>query len=94
MFDNEKMTEEAQILFSQKGNIQARSKAVRDRIPEIIENSGKERKVITLSDDEFLIEIENKLLEEVNEYLENKSESELAVILEVIYTIAELRGLK
>ena len=74
--------------------VQNYNKAVRDRIPEIIKNSGKKCKVITLSDDEFLIEMENKLLEEVNEYLESKSESELADILEVIYRIAELRGLK
>ena len=38
--------------------------------------------------------MENKLVEEVNEYLESKSESELADILEVVYRIAELRGLK
>jgi predicted house-cleaning noncanonical NTP pyrophosphatase (MazG superfamily) len=74
--------------------VQNYNKAVRDRIPEIIKNSGKKCKVITLSDDEFLVEIEKKLSEEVKEYLENKSEAELADILEVVYRIAQLRGLK
>ena len=31
--------------------------------------------------------------EEVNEYLESKSENELADIIEVVYRIAELRGI-
>ena len=73
---------------------QQNHKVIRDKIPEIVKKSGKKCNITILSDDRFLMEIENKLLEEVNEYLENKSESELADILEVIYRIAELRGLK
>jgi predicted house-cleaning noncanonical NTP pyrophosphatase (MazG superfamily) len=40
-------------------------KAVRDRIPEIMQSSGKECAVKELSDPDFLVELENKLEEEV-----------------------------
>ena len=48
-------------------------KAIRDKIPEIIQESGKSFNVKTLSDDEFLIEIEKKLSEEIFKCLENVS---------------------
>lgn len=68
------------------------NKAIRDKIPEIIEKAGKKHEVITLSDDLFLSQLEKKLLEEVAEYQESKSVEELADILEVVYRIAELKG--
>jgi len=67
-------------------------KAVRDRIPEIMQSSGKECAVKELSDPEFLVELENKLEEEVGEYLESKDLQELINLIEVIHRIAELRG--
>ncbi|WP_440945749.1 cupin domain-containing protein [Methanosarcina sp. T3] len=67
-------------------------KAVRDRIPEIIRNSGRECAVKELSGPEFLFELEKKLGEELVEYLESKELEELADLLEVIFRIAELRG--
>ena len=45
------------------------NKLVRDRIPEIIEASGKKVNYRVLSDDEFVQALKNKLLEEVNELL-------------------------
>ena len=69
------------------------NKAVRDNIPEIIKESGNSCKTRKLSDSEFLIEMEKKLNEEVAEYLESKTGEELADILEVVYRIAELRGI-
>jgi predicted house-cleaning noncanonical NTP pyrophosphatase (MazG superfamily) len=68
------------------------NKAVRDKIPEIIKKDGHESKVQTLSDDEFLLKLEEKLVEELQEYQESKSVEELADILEVIYRIVQLRG--
>lgn len=68
------------------------SKAVRDLVPEIIRLSGRECIVRELSDISFLPELENKLKEELQEYLESKELEELADLLEVIYRIAELRG--
>jgi predicted house-cleaning noncanonical NTP pyrophosphatase (MazG superfamily) len=69
------------------------NKAVRDNIPEIIKESGKNCKIRKLSDNEFLIEMEKKLSEEVAEYLESRADEELTDILEVVYRIAELRGI-
>ena len=68
------------------------NKVVRDKIPEIIEESGKKYNLKQIDDASFLVEIEKKLIEEVNEYAENKDVEELADLLEVIYRISELRG--
>ena len=68
-------------------------KAIRDKIPDIIKKSGNSYNVKKLSDDEFLPELEKKLREEVEEYLESKSVEELADAVEVIYRIAELKGI-
>jgi len=58
----------------------------------IIKKSGNECNVKTLSDEEFLIELEKKLREEIGEYLGSKSVEELADIVEVIERISELKG--
>lgn len=69
------------------------NKAIRDKIPEIIQKDGYTCNVKILSDEKFLVEIEKKLSEEVTEYQNNKNPEELADILEVIYRIAKLRGI-
>ena len=68
------------------------NKAIRDKIPEIIKESGKNCNVKKLDNSEFLIRLEKKLVEELEEYQENKNVEELADILEVIYRISELKG--
>ena len=68
------------------------NKAIRDKIPEIIADSGKKHNLKQLDDESFLAEIEKKLIEEVDEYTESKDVEELADLLEVIYRISELRG--
>ena len=68
------------------------NKVVRDKIPEIIAESGKKFNIKHLDDESFLAELEKKLIEEVNEYSESKDVEELADLLEVIYRISELRG--
>ena len=67
-------------------------KAIRDKIPEIIQKDGHSCNVETLSDEEFLEHLEKKLSEEVAEYQNDKNPEELADILEVIYRIAQLEG--
>ena len=67
-------------------------KAIRDKIPEIIQKDGYSCNVKTLSDEEFLEQLEKKLSEEVTEYQNDKNPEELADILEVIYRIAQLKG--
>ena len=69
------------------------NKAIRDKIPEIIEKDGHTCNFKTLSDEEFLVQIEKKLSEEVEEFQNDKNPEELADILEVIYRIAQLRGI-
>ena len=68
------------------------NKAIRDKIPEIIAESGKKYNLKQLDDESFLAELETKLTEEVNEYAESKDVEELVDLLEVIYRISELRG--
>ena len=69
------------------------NKAIRDKIPEIIQKDGHTCNIQTLSDEKFLVEIEKKLSEEVAEYQNDKNPEELADILEVIYAIAKLKGI-
>lgn len=62
-------------------------KLIRDNIPSIIKEQGKTPIVRVLSDDEYKTSLNQKLLEEVNEYLENNCLEELCDILEVIDAI-------
>ena len=68
------------------------NKLVRDRIPEIIEASGKRCVCSTLSDEQYLAMLDAKLNEELAEYQESKSVEELADLLEVIRAVAVARG--
>ena len=67
-------------------------KLVRDRIPEIIEASGKTCKVEILSDEEYLRMVDAKLDEELAEYHKDQNIDELADLMEVIYAAAIARG--
>jgi len=67
-------------------------KLIRDRIPEIIKASGKRCVCTTLSDEEYLTKLDEKLNEELAEYQESKSMEELADLLEVIRAVAVARG--
>ncbi len=67
-------------------------KLVRDRIPEIIEAQGKKCVCSTLSDEEYLLRLDEKLNEELAEYQEDKSMEELADLLEVVRAVAAARG--
>ena len=68
------------------------NKLVRDKIPEIIKSNGKECKISILSDIEYEKMLEAKLNEELVEYLESKEVEELADLLEVIKSLALLKG--
>ena len=67
-------------------------KLVRDRIPEIIEQSGKTCITSILSADEYLTMLDEKLSEELAEYQQDKSMEELADLLEVMMAVAKARG--
>lgn len=67
-------------------------KLVRDKIPEIIEKSGKQCEIEILSDEKYLEMIDKKLDEELAEYHKDQNIEELADILEVLYAAAKVRG--
>ena len=69
-------------------------KLVRDKIPEIIKASGKDAVTCILLDKEYAIFLERKLDEEIREYHESKDVEELADILEIIISLAEIKGYK
>lgn len=68
------------------------NKLVRDKIPEIIKSEGRKVETRILSDEEYRTELNKKLLEEVNEYIEDNNIEELADITEVIYGILSSMG--
>ena len=67
-------------------------KLVRDKIPEIIEGSGKQCEIEVLSDEKYFEMIDKKLEEELAEYYKDKNIEELADLLEVIYAATKARG--
>ena len=73
-------------------NVKTYNKLVRDRIPEIIEASGKRCQVRELDEKEYLRMIDAKLDEELAEYHKDQNLEELADLLEVIYAAAVARG--
>lgn len=68
------------------------NKLVRDKIPEIIEESGKKYDISYATSNELSTLLEAKLDEEVNEYKEAKNLEELADILEVVFALADNLG--
>lgn len=69
------------------------NKLVRDKIPEIIkQNEGKVSKTRILSDEEYLKQLNLKIKEEVNEYLESGEIEELADIEEVLRAILKYKN--
>ena len=68
------------------------NKLVRDRIPEIIEASGKYCVTEILSDEEYLRMVDAKLDEELAEYHRDQNIEELADLMEVIRACAVARG--
>lgn len=70
----------------------AYNKLVRDRIPEIIESSGKTCTTEILSPEEYLRMLDAKLDEELAEYHKDQNIEELADLLEAIRSAAIARG--
>ena len=68
------------------------NKLVRDRIPEIIERSGRKCEVRELDAQAYLEQVDRKLQEELDEYLRDGSIEELADLVEVIRAATVARG--
>lgn len=71
---------------------QVYDKLVRDRIPEIIRADGNSCEVQTLEDAEYMRRLEEKLKEELLEYLESGQLEELADLLEVMMALVKAKG--
>lgn len=69
------------------------NKLVRDKIPQIIEQSGKQAVVEVASGQDYLELLNAKLDEELQEYLDSQSVEELADLVEVVYAILEYRNM-
>ena len=68
------------------------NKLVRDRISEVIKASGKTCEIEIVNGKEKQELLEKKLVEEVNEYLEDKNLEELADVMEVLFGLANELG--
>lgn len=68
------------------------NKLVRDKIPQIIEQAGKTCVCETLTDEKYIQTLNEKLLEEVKEYLESGTVEELADIGEVMHAILAFKN--
>ena len=71
------------------------NKLVRDKITENIDSEpGRKSKYRILNDSEYLTELNKKVLEEANEFIEENSIEELGDLMEVINSIMKLKGYK
>lgn len=68
------------------------NKLVRDKIPEIIEKDNCIPYCRTLDSEEFLNQLNNKLSEELNEYLQSGDVEELADLVEVVLGILDCKN--
>ncbi|WP_010199933.1 nucleoside triphosphate pyrophosphohydrolase [Bacillus sp. m3-13] len=72
------------------------NKLVRDKIPQIIEATGKKYTIERLNDDDYIKCLKQKSYEELDEYCAAKSNEEaveeLADLLEVIHALANYHG--
>lgn len=73
------------------------NKLVRDKIPQIIEEAGHEYEIRILSEEEFKEKVREKLVEEAKELLNAENDelvNELADVLQLIESIAEIEGIE
>ncbi|MCG3419975.1 nucleoside triphosphate pyrophosphohydrolase [Oceanobacillus jordanicus] len=72
------------------------NKLVRDKIPEIIKNTGKYFKTEILSNNRYIEELKTKLNAEITEYQETTTDTnaleELADVLELMHALAGVHG--
>ena len=69
------------------------NKLVRDKIPENIDKKeGRKSKYRILNDKVYLEELNKKVIEEANEFVEDNSAEELGDLFEVLKTIMDIKG--
>lgn len=71
------------------------NKLVRDKIPQNIDSiEGRKATWRVMDDNEYLKELNKKLLEESNEFIEANEIEELADVMEVIESIMKFKNIK
>jgi len=70
------------------------NKLIRDKIPEIIERSGRRPIIEVLDDEAYKKHLDIKLSEELQEYLNDGNINELADLVEVVYAILKYKGIE
>ena len=65
------------------------NKLVRDNIPDIFKESGREVEFKILSDSQVLLALQDKLLEKAQKFAETPTENELCDIFEIMDTIID-----
>ncbi|MEL7654927.1 MAG: nucleoside triphosphate pyrophosphohydrolase [Bacillota bacterium] len=67
------------------------NKLVRDRIPQLIEESGRSYTSRTLNEKEYFDALLDKIVEEIEEYRISQNEEELADVYEVLDCLVKLK---
>lgn len=67
------------------------NKLVRDKIPQLIEESGRKQTSRKLNDEEYFKALIDKVIEEIKEYRETDNEEELADVFEVLDNIVKFK---
>lgn len=67
------------------------NKLVRDKVPQLIEESGRTHKSRILNDDEYFKALIDKVIEEIEEYRESGNEEELADVFEVLDSLVKFK---
>lgn len=70
------------------------NKLVRDNIPEIIKKRGAKPITRVLDDKEYIDQLFDKLIEEIDEFDEDRNAEELADIFEVLSALGSALGIK
>jgi len=81
-----------QKFYSQTDN-KVYNKLVRDKIPEIMMQNGAKPITRVLTDEEYLASLNQKLQEELKEYLQDGSVEELADLQEVLFAILDQKNI-
>jgi predicted house-cleaning noncanonical NTP pyrophosphatase (MazG superfamily) len=67
------------------------NKLVRDKMPGLMEGKGVKQVTHIANDAEYWLKLREKLIEEVNEFLESEELEEIADVFEVIDAICEFK---
>lgn len=69
------------------------NKLIRDKIPQIIEATGKKATIEKLNDEDYRSLLDQKLYEELEEFKQERDVNELADLVEVVYAIVLEKGI-